>query len=112
MVRRRWLVQGGGHWRSLGGEERDTPLVMVVVSSLALVSSLFHSCEWVCKFTGSMASAANVTLVPGGDTRVYTQGITWFNIVSKSVSDSKELKFRTEGPSPKRPVLKRSRGTR
>ena len=34
------------------------------------------------------------------------------NIVSESVSDSKELKFRTEGPSPKRPVLRRSRGTR
>ena len=87
-------------------------MVTVVVPSLALMSSLFHSYEWVRTYTGFTASAANVTLVPGGDTRVYTQGITWFNIVSKSVSDSKELKFRTEGPSPKRPVLRRSRGTR
>ena len=29
-------------------------------------------------YTGSMTSAANVTLVPGGDTKVYAQGITWF----------------------------------
>ena len=70
----RWLVQGVGHWHSLGGGERDNPLVTVVVPSLALMSSLFHSYEWVRTYIGFTASAANVTLVPGGDPQVYATG--------------------------------------
>ena len=49
---------------------KDTPLVTVVVPSIVFLSSSFLSCEWVSMCTGFMASAANVTLVPGGDIHI------------------------------------------
>ena len=41
-----------------------------------LMTSLFHSCEWVRMYTGFTASAANVTLVPEDDIHISTQNIT------------------------------------
>ena len=43
-----------------------------------LMTSLFHSCEWVRTYIGFTASAANVTLVPEGDIHISAQIITWF----------------------------------
>ena len=73
VVRQEVAGPGVGRWRSLGGGERDNPLVMVVVPSLALMSSLFHSYEWV-RVLQMLPLFREVIL------RSTQQGLTWFKM--------------------------------